>query len=489
MNFVEMMTEKDTLTANGAVTNSTSHNYNVDLFFLAGACRNESTENIEKALVKSYSFDPLKTRKIIFWAGDIRQGAGERRFFKIALNWLSKNHPEDIQNNLDLIPEFSRWDVIFDLALENQVLFSYILANLNPSAKNYGLLCKWLPRKNYSTDKKKSVKGNSTTVTKTKRSLYGGLAGKLMKALNMTPKQYRKMLVEGTKVVEQQMCAKKWNEIDYSKVPSVAMHKYNKAWYRNDEERFKQYLNAVEKGEAKINAGAIFPYDIIKNSVRSWYGGELSQAEIVQWNNLPNWLDGKPNSIIPVCDVSGSMTCNNGIPMAMSVGLGLYISERNVGPFKDAFITFSDHPKMQVLYGDINERIKQLVNADWGGSTNLVKVFEIILRKAIDTRLPQDLMPKTILVISDMEFNSCGRLTNYETIKQAYQVAGYECPQVVFWNVNGRTGNIPVTVNDKGVALISGASPSIIKSVLTDNISPVKVMDSTIETERYSVVK
>ena len=489
MNFVEMMTEKDTLTANGAVTNSTSHNCNVDLFFLAGACRNESVENIEKALVKSYSFDPLKTRKIIFWAGDIRQGAGERRFFKIALNWLSKNHPEDIQNNLDLIPEFSRWDVIFDLALENQVLFSYILANLNPSAKNYGLLCKWLPRKNYSTDKKKSVKGNSTTVTKTKRSLYGGLAGKLMKALNMTPKQYRKMLVEGTKVVEQQMCAKKWNEIDYSKVPSVAMHKYNKAWYRNDEERFKQYLNAVEKGEAKINAGAIFPHDIIKNSVRSWYGGELSQAEIVQWNNLPNWLDGKPNSIIPVCDVSGSMTCNNGIPMAMSVGLGLYISERNVGPFKDAFITFSDRPKMQVLYGDINERIKQLVNADWGGSTNLVKVFEIILRKAIDTRLPQDLMPKTILVISDMEFNSCGRLTNYETIKQAYQVAGYECPQVVFWNVNGRTGNIPVTVNDKGVALISGASPSIIKSVLTDNISPVKVMDSTIETERYSVVK
>ena len=489
MNFVEMMTEKDTLTANGAVTNSTSHNYNVDLFFLAGACRNESVENIEKALVKSYSFDPLKTRKIIFWAGDIRQGAGERRFFKTALNWLSKNHPEDIQNNLDLIPEFSRWDVIFDLALENQVLFSYILANLNPNTKNYGLLCKWLPRKNYSTDKKKSVKGNSTTITKTKRSLHGGLAGKLMKALNMTPKQYRKMLVEGTKVVEQQMCAKKWNEIDYSKVPSVAMHKYNKAWYRNDEERFKQYLNAVEKGEAKINAGAIFPHDIIKNSVRSWYGGELSQAEIVQWNNLPNWLDGKPNSIIPICDVSGSMTCNNGIPMAMSVGLGLYISERNVGPFKDAFITFSDNPKMQVLYGDINERIKQLANADWGGSTNLVKVFEIILRKAIDTRLPQDLMPKTILVISDMEFNYCGRLTNYETIKQAYQVAGYECPQVVFWNVNGRTGNMPVTVNDKGVALISGASPSIIKSVLTDNISPVKVMDSTIETERYSIVK
>jgi hypothetical protein len=506
--FVEMMTEKDSLTANGAITNSTSHNYNVDLFFLAGACRNESVENIENALSKSYVQDRLKTLKIIFWAGDIRQGAGERRFFKIALSWLSKYHPEDIQNNLKWIPEFSRWDVIFDLAMENEVLFSFILTNLaNPNSSTYGLLCKWLPRKNYARDVYKhssdetytqkdkfgnSVKCYSSSSSKSvkKRSLYGGLAGKLMKALNMTPKQYRKMLVEGSKTVEQQMCAKKWNEIEYSKVPSVAMHKYTKAWYRNDQTRFERYLESVQKGESKMNAGVIFPHDIVKDAIRStWNARELTQAEVVQWNSLPNWLDGKPNSIIPVCDVSGSMTCNNGIPMAMSVGLGLYISERNVGPFKDAFITFSDDPHMQVLYGDINQRIKQLVNADWGGSTNLIRVFQIILQKAIDTRLSQDLMPKTILVISDMEFNSCGRLTNYETIKQAYHVAGYECPQIVFWNVNGRTGNIPVTINEKGVALISGASPSIIRSVLTDNISPEKVMNSTIDVERYSVVK
>lgn len=507
MSFVEMMTEKDTLTANGAVTNSTSHNYNVDLFFLAGACRNESVENIENILVKSYNQDRLKTLKIIFWAGDIRQGAGERRFFKTALNWLSKKHPEDIQNNLKWIPEFSRWDVIFDLAMENEVLFSFILTNLaNPNSSTYGLLCKWLPRKNYARDVYKhssdetytqkdkfgnSVKCYSSSSSRSvkKRSLYGGLAGKLMKALNMTPKQYRKMLVEGTKVVEQQMCAKKWNEIDYSKVPSVAMNKYNKAWYRNDQERFEQYLQSVKKGESKINASAIFPHDIVKDAVRNhWHSVGLNDAQIVQWNNLPNWLDGKENSIIPVCDVSGSMTCNNGIPMAMSVGLGLYISERNVGPFKDAFITFSDNPEMQYLSGDINERLHQLVNADWGGSTNLVGVFELILRKAIDTNLPQEQMPKTILVISDMEFNCCGHLTNYETIKKAYKVSGYDCPNVVFWNVNGRSKNVPVTVNDKGVALISGASPSIIKSVLTDNISPIKIMDSTIESERYSVI-
>ena len=208
------------------------------------------------------------------------------------------------------------------------------------------MLCKWLPRKNYATDRKKTVNGNSTTVTRTKRSLHGGIAGKIMKAMNLSPKAYRKMLVEGSKTVEQKMCAKKWNEIEYEKVPSVAMHKYTKAWYRNDQTRFERYLESVQKGESKMNAGAIFPHDIVKDAVRStWCPRELTQAEIVQWNSLPNWLDGKPNSIIPVCDVSGSMTCNNGIPMAMSVGLGLYISSEIVKRLKGKQCCVKRSPK------------------------------------------------------------------------------------------------------------------------------------------------
>ena len=490
--FIDVMTEKDTYTANGAVTNSTSHNYNVDLFFLAGACRNETEQNIINLLVKSYAYNKEKTLKIIFWAGDIRQGAGERRFFKLALSWLSKNHPEDIQNNLIWIPEFSRWDVIFDLAMENEILFSFILANLmDTGSKGHGLLCKWLPRKVYATDKKKKVTklGNTETtlVKRSKRLLHGGIAGKIMQYTKWTPKQYRQILVAGTKVVEQQMCAKKWNEIEYSKVPSVAMNKYNKAWYRNDEQRFTKYIEDVKSGKSKINAAAIFPHDIIKHGLDTYRWGErLNAAQIAQWNALPNYLGDKPNSMIPVCDVSGSMT---GLPMEISIALGLYISERNVGPFKDAFFTFSSRPQLQYLHGDINDRIHQLENADWGGNTNLVSVFQIMLQKALDNHLDPELMPRTILVISDMEFDDCAHLTNYETIQQAYKVSGYECPQVAFWNVNGRIKNVPITVNDKGVALISGASPSIIKAVLTDNLNPVEVMNSVIESERYKDIK
>ena len=495
MNFVEMMTEKDSYTKNGAVTNSTSHNFCVDLFFLAGACRNEDVKAIENVITKAYAQDRLKTLKIIFWASDIRQGAGERRFFKVALNWLNKNHPEDIQNNISLIPEFSRWDVIFDLANENQLVFSYILSVLtNPEHPQRALLCKWLPRKSKVTDKSKETKkrGNveTTTVTRKSRILYNGLASKLIKALKVTPKEYRKALVEGCKTVEQQMCSKKWNEIEYSKVPSVAINKYNKAWYRNDKERFEKYIEDVKAGKSKINASAIFPHDIIKDALYTtgWSMSikGLNDAQITQWNALPNWLGDSVNSLIPVCDTSGSMY---GLPIQICLALGLYISERNQGPFKDAFITFSQNPKMQILKGDINQRLSQLVHAEWGQNTNLTGVFELILRKAKEVNLSEEMMPKTILVISDMEFDCCGNLTNYEMIKKAYNVSGYQCPQIAFWNVNGRAGNVPVTVNKQGVALVSGASPSVIKAVLTNQLNPVNIMDSIIETERYSVIQ
>lgn len=468
--FVELMQTEDSRTLNGAVTHSTSSNACLDLFFLAGACRNEQEQSIIHKLTAAYVEDRVKCLKIIFWAGDIRQGAGERRFFKIALQWLNITHPNEIQNYLMWIVELSRWDVLFELAHTNNIVFSFILANLlDKESKGYGLLCKWLPRKKQ----------------------YNNLASKIQKALNITPKQYRKLIVSGTNVVEQKMCAKKWSDIIYSHVPSVALNKYNKAWYRHDKERFEKYLEEVKQGKSKINASAIFPHSIIKSAIHpGWsFNCSLNDAQTQQWYALPNYLKGVPNSIIPVCDVSGSMECNNFLPISISVALGLYISERNEGPFKDAFITFSERPKMNYLKGSINERIQQLSKAEWGNNTNLELVFSTILDKAVASGLDQDDMPKTVLIISDMEFDSCTIGTNFDTISRLYRTNGYELPQIVFWNVNGRAGNVPVKVNDDGVALISGASPSILKSVLANQINPISVMNSTIEVDRYSFIK
>lgn len=468
--FVEVMISEDSKTYNGAITHSTSFNACLDLFFLAGACRNESEQNIINKLSAAYAEDKSKCLKIIFWAGDIRQGAGERRFFKLALDWLNTCHPNDIQDYLIWIVELSRWDILFELAHKNKIVLSFIIANLlDKESKGHALLCKWLPRKKQ----------------------YNNLAGKIQSAINITPKQYRKLIVAGTNVVEQKMCAKKWDEIFYPSVPSVALNKYNKAWYRNDQARFENYLKEVKEGKAKINASVIFPHDIIKSSIQPGWNTQyiLNEAKVLQWENLPNYLEGKANSIIPVCDVSGSMECNHYLPISISIALGLYISERNEGPFKDAFITFSNRPVMQYLKGDINARVEQLARSEWGSNTNLTAVFDLILKKAVDNHLHDSDIPKTILVISDMEFDYCGDMTNFSYIKKAFETFGYTLPQIVFWNVNGRAGNVPVKVNQEGVALISGASPSIIKSVLQNNITPLKIMNSTIEVDRYNFIK
>ena len=534
MGLIEAMTEKDSYTQNGALTNSTSHNFNLDLFFLAGACRNESVENIEKILVKSYAYNRVKTLKIIFYTGDIREGAGERRFFSIALNWLYQNHREDLYSYLENIPEFSRWDVLFQF--KDDKVLDYIVKNFKAGNS---LLCKWLPRKITRFDKHKvflkpEIKGTLNTfeelpkkakekeayfiksldcnyayikdewvklsedrsegieyfyTVKSYRNVKGKYAEVLLAKLGWSPRVYRKHLVKYTNVVEQKMCSKSWGDIEYSHVPSVAMHKYNKAWYRNDKDRFEQYLESVKKGESKINAGAIFPHDIIGQAVEYNSCRPLTQAEIVQWENLPDYMTDY--SILPICDTSASMTWyQNALAMKISLALGLYISERNKGIFKDAFITFSQNPKMQYLKGNINERITQLCRQDFCGNTDIEGVFDEILSKAKQNNLPESDMPRSVLIISDMEFDECttGTYTSHEVIVEKYRQAGYRCPNLIYWNVNGHVGNVPVTKNDYGAALISGASPSILKAVLTDNVSPEKIMDSVIERERYQFI-
>lgn len=462
--LVNVTRQKDSLTANGAVTNSTSLNNVLDLFFIAGASRQMPETDILKMLAKSWAEDQLLTLKVIFWAGDVREGQGERRFFRIALKWLEDKYEKTLQKNLKLVPEFNRWDSLFHL--ETEKVLDLVFKALKTDKD--GLCAKWMPRKKQ----------------------YNNFADRFRKFAELNPKQYRKLIVKLSKTVEQQMCEKDWDKIKYDQVPSIAFNKYRNAFRRNDETRFTKFITAVEKNEkfegreAKINAGVIFPYDIY-NSYHSRKGDAKSID--AQWSQLPNYLEGNKERMLPVCDVSGSMY---GLPIAISVSLGVYLSERNEGIFKNAFISFSSNPVMEYVQGTVTERFDQLEKAHWDGGTNLSGVFEMILDRAKAEKVPEKEMPTSILIISDMEFNSCNNLTNYENIKEKYNIAGYKIPNIVFWNVNGSGSNVPVNSKQKGVALISGASPSVVKSVLSGkNITPVDIMLEVINAKRYNVVK
>jgi hypothetical protein len=468
------MQTNDSLTENGMVTNSSSLNHCVNLFFQIGAMRGQDKSRLINAFTKAFGENPLTAMKLLFWARDVRGGAGERQIFRDIIGYLANNRRDVLGKNLNLISEFGRWDdllVLVGTPLETEAL--ELFANAIKS-KN-GLASKWAPRPNVSNREKKRW------------------ATALRNHLGLSPKEYRKLLVENSNTVEQLMCANEWSAIEYSKLPSKAMSDLMKAFSKHDKERFGAYLESVNKGETKINAGAVYPYDIVKN-LRF---GDKSGAN-AQWNALPNYLEGSKERFLPVVDVSGSMNCAAGnnpnvTCMDVAVSLGLYISERNVGPFKDAFVTFSSDPELQVLSGNLQERFNQLQTSEWGMSTNVESVFRLILEKAKDSDVFEEEMPTMILIMSDMEFNSGTRgnwsLSAQQMFERMYAEAGYKMPKVVYWNIHSRQDNFPVHFDKVGTCLVSGFSPSLLTNLLSGkDMSPLSMMLTVVNSERYSVV-
>ena len=472
--LLQAMQTNDTTTLNGMTTNSTSLNHCVNLFFQIGALRGQDKAKLITAFTKAYNENPLNAMRLMFWARDVRGGAGERQIFRDIMVYLANFHTEVMSKNLNLVSEYGRWDDLFVLIgtpLQHEAL-SLIKQGLD--SKNQ-LLAKWLPRPNVNNFEKKTW------------------ASVIRKYLGLSPKEYRKLLVENSNTVEQLMCAKEWSSIDYSKLPSKAMSDLMKAFSKNDKERFEAYIKSVSNGEAKINSGAIYPYDVVKNLKF----GDLDGAN-VQWNALPNYLESNNERLLPVVDVSGSMTCSAGnnpnlTCLDVAISLGLYISERNVGRFKDAFITFSERPELQVLNGTLAERYVQLGMAHWGMSTNVESVFDIILRKAIESNVPQNEMPTMILILSDMEFNSAtGSFWNQSAQKMfenKYSDAGYDMPKIVYWNIHSKSNNYPVHFDTNGTCLVSGFNVNILVNLLSGkDMTPISMMLSVINSERYASV-
>jgi hypothetical protein len=458
--------ENVTLTENGMVTNPTTLNKCVDLFFSIGAMRGKSKEDVVSLFNEAYNENPLIASKLLFWSRDVRSGAGERQIFRDIITHLVTTSPQTVRNNIGLIPEFGRWDdvlVLVGTELEGD-MFTLIKESLTNGNQ---LTAKWMPRK-------------------------GIVANRLRKLFKYTPKEYRKMLVNLTNVVETKMCANDWESIDYSKLPSLASSRYQKSFVKNDTERYDDYKKGLEDGTAKVNAGAIYPYDIIKSI-------HLGGDEVVsqkQWESLPNWMENSDERVLPVVDVSGSMICPAGgnenlSCMDVAISLGMYISERNEGDFKDAFITFSESPQLQYLTGGVTERMDQLRSADWGFSTDLEAVFSLILDQAKLNDIPQDKMPTKIMILSDMQFNQAtiSDLGSQSMIESMYNEYGYKKPDIIYWNLNNRGSNFPVEFNKDGTALVSGFSPSILKPLLAGkNMTPESIMMDTVNDERYSSI-
>jgi hypothetical protein len=464
--FVNAVANQEARTANGMKARKSTSNKVVDLFYNIGASRGK---DIVPAFVGAYTADKNLALRIALWARDARGGAGEREIFRSILKYLEKHDKDAASALLKKVPELGRWDDIFVFSDKDLKAQAYTMLGDALRAQN-GLAAKWTPRK-------------------------GEVAREIREFFGMSPKFYRKSLVSLTKVVETQMCAKDWDNINFSHVPSVASARYKKAFNRNTT-KFAEYVAALVKGDptVKVNASAVYPYDVLKgiNSYSNNYSKTELDHIVAQWEALPNFV-GDAN-ILPLVDVSGSMSCPAGgksstTCMDVAVSLGLYLADKNKGVFKDTFLTFSDKPQLMTLKGNVVEKMNQMVKSDWGMSTNLHAAFNQILNTAVKNEVPQSDMPAMLLILSDMQFNQCVKHDDsaMEMIERKYAAAGYAVPQVVFWNLNS-SDNTPVKSDKSGAALVSGFSPSIMTSLLAadlDNFTPEGIMLKTVMSDRY----
>ena len=482
MTFADAMNKEVSgkLTENGAFAYNSISNPLIELFAQIGALRTRSEEEIEKKFLSAYHYNPILTTKMLFYAGNIRGGLGERRTFRICLRALANYDPMVVAANVENIGRYNRFDSLFCLigTRAEEVIWYFIKNKLEDDMflaihkKPVSLLAKWMPSEKASSKKTKEIYHTA------------------LKRLNLTPRAYRKKISYLRKyidVTERKMSAKKWNEINYPQVPSLAMKNYHAAFYKHDKERFGDYLVEVSKGEKKINASTLFPY----NLTRDYVTHEKPKDPVIeeQWKALPNYVKGD-NNIIVMADVSGSMC---GTPMETSIGLAIYFAERNTGAYKDVFMTFSSEPRfmkirpMDSLYSKVNA----VLHGEVGYSTNLKAAFDKILDVAVSNGILSKDMPQAIVVISDMEIDKYMRgygMDFIETVKEEYAEYGYKLPKLILWNVEARHDTYLTQSED--VIMVSGQSVSVFNNFIgaLNGETAMEVMLRTLEDPMYDAV-
>jgi len=468
-----MKANEPSFTEKGAKAHSSTMNHLLDLFYHIGT-RNLDVTAILSEFLSAFREDPRAALRILLWSRDIRSGSGQRRNFTFIMKHLIADRTatpkiEEVLKLRDIFRDLGYWKDLVNIyedipdtkATAKELLVNIAVAELQEEVEN-SLIAKWLPRK-------------------------GSLFNAIWKKMKLTPGQLRKILVAETVVVERLMCENEWDKINYKHVPSIASSRYAKAFAKHSPERYQEYLDRVNTGKETMHAGAIYPHQILMNL------GNLADQADAQWKNLPDYMEENSERILPVVDTSGSMTINyDGLPpIYPAVALGLYISERNKSIFQDAFVTFSGTPQMQYVKANrLQDRFYQMSRADWGGTTNITGVFELLLNSAKKAQVSPEEMPTQILILSDMQFDQCARYpdkTLYESFREHYLEAGYALPKIVFWNLRSADNmNVPARADALNVALVSGFSPTLMVNLLKGkDFTPLGIMQDVTSEEKY----
>ncbi|AHL19732.1 RNA-binding protein [Listeria phage LP-048] len=499
--FLNKLKEETTLskTEKGANTFSTTLDYNLDFFSRAGAMR-DRTHDAKLLFKKAYIEDRELALKNLVHLRNIRlSGLGERAVYNESIKGLAELDLDTLIKFTEFMSEIGRWDDVVSLyryscetknKVLTMVLVELISEQLELDKKNLksdesiSLLAKWLPSESSPNKEKKHT------------------ARDLSASLGYTSREYRKLLSAlraKLNLVETSLADKDYDTINFDKLPSRALFKYRGAFRKHLPSSYEMFINRVNSTDKKLNASNIMPYELVKKYTASGdWDDSVDDTVEATWKSLPNYVENMTRNAIVVSDVSGSMYggAKEVSPMDVSISLGLYCAERLNGVFKDHFITFSSKPTLVHVPSELSlrERVSTAISSDWGMSTNLEAVFNLILNTATKSKLPQSELPTDIVIISDMEFDQCSSQKEddssfYESMRRKFSKAGYLLPTVTFWNVNSRNDNSPVRFSESGVALVSGITPTVFKHVMSlEKNTPKDFMVSVLRSEAYSFI-
>lgn len=492
LSFIDAMMQENssrkTLTENGAVAYETTGKEMLDFNFRLSSYRKLPVDQIKREFGRVYYENPLLAVKFLFWVGDIREGAGERKVFRSGLIWLAEHKAGIMRKLIPLVAEYNRFDSLIPL-LDTSVrkdVSAYYKKQLKEDNKNrkldqpISLAAKWASSINASS-------------AETRR-----YAQMLCEDFGWTYKKYRKTLSKLRKyldIVERKMSAREWGEIDYEKVPSKANLIYNSAFLRNDEDRRREYLESLQKGEAKINARTLQPHEIVSKYTHGWVVKSYDETLEQLWKNLPDMTISRT---LCVRDGSGSMyshISDNTRCLDVATALTVYMADHNTGSWKHKFITFSSHPEVVDISNcnSLHDKLDKILQYEDCSNTDIYKTMKLILDTAVNNSIPQEEMPSLIAILSDMQFDGRSfhfNKTLFEDIIDEYEAAGYKMPKICFWNINDRgEKSIPIQQNDLGLILCSGFSVQIMKMFMSNKLNPYEILLDTINSPRYDAVE
>ncbi|KKZ65859.1 hypothetical protein EMCG_08364 [[Emmonsia] crescens] len=296
-------------------------------------------------------------------------------------------------------------------------------------------------------------------------------------------------------IVERDVSAQTFSNIQYSHVPSIAMNKYKKLFAKMDCQRYGDYLDDVANGKDTISGAILTPGLLVRNVMSDKHLPGVTSLDStvadMQWKTLVQRIkdSGTLSSAIAVCDVSDSMnsplTQHKIAPKHNAIGLSLVIAEATQPPFGGRVITFSKNPSIHIVSGaSLTEQVNNLRFAEWGYNTDFIKVFRhLILPLAVENKVPPEDMVKRVFVFSDMQFDQAQPnnakydretkkvekyqwQTHQQIVEKEFREHGYEVPELIYWNLAGEAGAVPVTSEMEGTALVSGQSQALMKVFL-----------------------